>query len=261
MDNRLLCIILSAVSLFIGGCKDSNRTLWDGTWALNGSKSQAYGSYFTVVIDSNSVVTVVNEAYSFRFQCNNKEFENGEGHTIICASISGNQWRLTRRSNGKDSGTSIWNISADGKTLTIHSSEVRSNETQGLHETEFMRRSGTRGFAGRWQDKAPFRSRPSILNVALDGHRLHLAYPSIGQYSDSPLDGTSVPVHGPRVRPGTAIVVRLIDPREFSTRLTFSGQVIREGTLGVSEDGRTLLQESWDPKNPDEKDHLVYDKQ
>jgi hypothetical protein len=204
---------------------------------------------------------VTNEANSFNFQCNKKEFQNGASHTTVCTPVNGGEWKLTRRINGKVSGTFVWDISSDNETFVIRTTELRPDGTQRASETTFNRRGGTNGFAGRWQEAMPLKLRPKILDVAVDGQRLHLEYPESGQYSDSPLDGFVVPIYGPRVRSGSAISVRAISSREFQTQLMLSGQVVRKGTLEISEDGRTLLQESWAPDNPDEKDHLVYDKQ
>jgi len=204
---------------------------------------------------------VTNEANSFDFRCNKKEFQNGADHTTVCTPVNGSQWKLTRRINGKVSGIFVWDISSDGKTFVIRSSELHSDGTQGASETTFKRLSGTNGFAGRWQEATPLKLRPKVLDVAVVGQRLHLAYPDTGQYSDSTFDGSIVPIHGPRVRSGSAISARAIGPRDFQIQLMLSGQVIRKGTLDISEDGRTLFQESWTPENPDEKDRLVYDKQ
>jgi hypothetical protein len=257
-----LCVVFCIVSLSMVGCKSRTReSVWNGSWKLNASRSQSYGSYFTVGIAPTGVVTVTNEANSFSFRCNGSEFQNGAGHTTVCTPANDSQWRLTGKSNGKDSNESIWDISPDGKVLTIRSSDFHPDGTQGLSKTSFTRRGGTSGFAGRWQDTAPLRSRPKTLDIALDGQHLHFAYPEIGQYSDSPLDGSIVPIHGPRVRPGSAMSLKAIGPREFRTQLIFSGHVIRNGTLDISEDGRTLLQETWEPEDQEEKDRLVYDKQ
>jgi hypothetical protein len=266
MDSRYrylrLCVGLCIACLVIVACKNRNRELdWNGSWKLNMSRSQAHGSYFTVGIAPNGVVTVTNEANSFNFQCNKKEFQNGAGHTTGCTPVNGGEWILKRRINGKVTGTFVWDISSDNETFVIRTTELRSDGTQGTSETTFDRRGGTNGFAGRWQEATPLKLRPKILDVAVDGQRLHLEYPESGQYSDSPLDGSVVPIHGMHVRPGSAISVKAISPQEFQTQLMWSGQVIRKGTLVIGEDGRTLLQESWVPENPDEKDRLVYDKQ
>lgn len=257
-----LFVAFCIASVAIQGCHDRNReSAWNGTWKLNVSKSEAYGRYSTIAIAPNGVVTLTNEAFSFNFRCNNEEFQNGAARSTACTALNARQWKLTNRTNGKDTGTAIWDISPDSRTLTIRPNTFQGDGTQSSSELIYARRGGTKGFAGRWQQITPLRSRPNVLDVALNGQRLHLAYPEIGQYSDSPLDGSIVPVHGPLVQPGASISVRAISPREFYTEQIVSGRVIRKGSMDIGEDGRTLLAESWTPANPDEKDRLVYDKQ
>jgi len=45
------------------------------------------------------------------------------------------------------------------------------------------------------------------------------------------------------------------------TKYSFEGHVIREGTLTLSDDGRTITDESWIPEHVNEKDTYVYEKQ
>jgi hypothetical protein len=153
-------------------------------------------------------------------------------------------------------------LSLDGKSLTIQPLNFDETPDVSGRTKVYARRSGTNGFAGRWQDTAPpLSSRPKILDVALNGGRLHLAFPELGQHSDPPIDGSVVPTYGPSVSPGAGISVKAISPREFSVEYVFSGRVIRKGTISLSGDGRTLLRESWATGDPDQSDRLVYDKE
>jgi len=66
---------------------------------------------------------------------------------------------------------------------------------------------------------------------------------------------------GPGVRAGFAMSVRQEGRLQMHTQLSFGGQVIQEGTLKLSDDGRTVVRELWVPARPSEKDSLVYEKQ
>lgn len=252
---RRFCVRLCIALLALVGCKNRNQeSAWNGTWKMNLAESRPHGAYFTVGIAPDGLVTVANAAYSYSFRCNDKEFQSEDGRTTVCVAKNNRQWILTYKTHGKDTGTYIWDISPDDNTLKIHSS-------QGSGESTFTRRDGMNGIAGRWQETDALRLRPKILQLALEGRRLHFVYPEVGQYTDSPLDGTIVPIHGPRVRQGMTYSVKAISPQELQTQMMFSGRVIHQGTLAISEDGRVLYQEFWSPENPGEKDRLVYDKQ
>ncbi len=185
----------------------------------------------------------------------------GINQTTVCSSVNGSEWKMIGRRNGKETQTSFWNISLDGKTFTTRTNRLHPDGTQTFSEKIFTRKAGTVGFPGRWQEPTPLDSLDTVLQIELNGTRLHLAYPDIGEYSDSPIDGSVVPVQGLRVAPKLAISTREISPLEFDTKTILSGRVIREGTIRISESDRTLVQESWGVQHPDEKDRLVYDKQ
>lgn len=161
MDFRYSSLRLYATlyiaALMIQGCHSRNgESVWNGTWRLNGPKSEAYGRYFMIAIAPDGVVTLTNEASSFNFRCNDKEFQNGAAHTSACIALNLRQWEVTNRINGKDTGTAIWDISADDQTLTIRPNTQRSSELT------YARRGGTKGFAGKWQQTTPLRSRPNV---------------------------------------------------------------------------------------------------
>jgi hypothetical protein len=256
MPYLRLCVAFCIVSLAIQGCKDRNReSVWNGTWMLSMSKSQAHGRYITIAIAPDTGVTLTNDVGSLNFRCDDQEFQNGSAHTSACRALNARQWKLTNRINGKVTEAAIWGISPDDQTLTIR------NGNSGASEFVYARRGGANGFAGRWQETTPLRALLKLMVVALNGQHLHLAYPETGEYSDSPIDGSIVPVHGLLVWPGTTISVKAISPREFDTQTMYSGKAVHKSTMELSEDGRSLLAESWRPDDPDEKDRLVYDKQ
>jgi hypothetical protein len=256
-----LCAILCTASLALTGCKTSTQSAWSGTWKLNLAKSQAY-SHFTIAIAPGGIVTETSETRSVSFRCNNQdEFQMGLGQTTICATVNDKHWLMKNKVCGKVAQMTSWDISPDGRTLTIRSARVLRDKPQPLNEHIWTRASGTNGFAGRWQDTTPLKSRPKVLSISLDSQRLFLAYPDVDQFSEMPLDGSAVPVNSPRILPGFTTAIKAIKPREFDTQTMRGGKVTREGTYTLSDDGRTLLQQFWTPDDPAEKDRMVYDKQ
>lgn len=256
------CLVFTMAALTFSGCHHKGRpAAWNGIWKLNAAKSRVHGAYFTIMIAPNGDVRITNEAYSFSFRCDGKEFSNGTNHTTLCTPVSANEWRLTGKSNGGSPHISIWDLSSDGRTLAICGSEIQPDGSEKPSEIIYERRSQGTGFAGRWQETMPLKTRPKLLVTALRGDILHLAYPEIGQYSDAPVGGTSVPLHGPRVHTGSEISITASGPQGFHTQIIFQGHVVREGTLSLSTDGKTLRQESWTPLKPSEMEVLIYDRE
>ena len=99
------------------------------------------------------------------------------------------------------------------------------------------------------------------LNLSLNDGRFHYGFPEFREYVDAPIDGTSAPLHAPAwQRVGFAMSIRPEGPRQMHIENSFEGRVIRKGTLKLSEDGRTVISESWVADRPDERDSVVYEK-
>jgi len=247
----------------INGCHGWTPS-WDGNWKLNPTKSLVKGGYITIAASPDSGIRLTNDAFNFDFHCDGKEYSNpnGKALTTTCFQVNTTKWKLTYRRNGTMSSEVFWELSPDNNTLTIQGKSIQPNGSSRAVEHVYYRRDGGKGFVGRWQAKNPLESHPTLLKLSVEGNRLHSAYPEFGEYVDAPLDGTSAPVHaGPWAREGFAVSVRKEGPLQMHTESSFEGRVYREGTLRLSDDGRTVVQESWVPERPNEKDSIVYEKQ
>ncbi|MGA8938345.1 MAG: hypothetical protein WB439_04195 [Acidobacteriaceae bacterium] len=224
------------------------------------AESQAYGSYLNVGIAGDGTITKSNGVTSFSFRCNNKEFLDG-AYIGVCAPMGESEWKWTYTLKGKHFETILWDVSPDGKMFTIHSSEIRPDGTQKVNEGIYSRRSGTAGFAGRWQDATPLKGKAKIMGLAIRGGVLHITYPEFKIYADATLNGSIVPIHGPQIRSGAAISITAMSSQELYAEWRFGGKITRGGAFDLSQDGRTIVVNSWALANPDEKNRLVYDKQ
>jgi hypothetical protein len=153
-----------------------------------------------------------------------------------------------------------WELSADGKTLTVKTNSIEIDAPVQATEKVYLRTSGSSGFVGGWQAKKRLASRPQLV-LALNKEALHIALSGVGQYMEPPLNGTDSPCHGPGVPQGLTIAIRPNGPREFVTLRKMDGAIVNQGSLRLSSDGRTLIEEYWPPSRPDEKAILVYEKQ
>ncbi len=96
--------------------------------------------------------------------------------------------------------------------------------------------------------------------LRLDDQILHIGYPNAGLYIDTPLDGLDTAVHGPRTEEGTTYSARLVGRREILTLTKRNGKVLTQGSLKLSNDGRTVT-ESWsNPDRPGGNGTLVYER-
>lgn len=247
------------ISMAALGCSGASP-VWDGTWKLNESKSSIPGPSFLITISPAGEYHYDNGTYSYSFRCDGKEYSTRPNRTISCLQTSAFVIDTTSKENGAKVATAHWELSADGKMLSIKGTSVQADGSVKPREIAYSRTSASIGFAGGWSNTKRLESRPQLL-LALNERSLHIAFSESGQYIDAPLDGSDAPMHGPGVPQGLTMAIRPHGPQEFLTLKKVGGQIINQGSLRLSADGRTLVEESWGPGTPDQKATLVYKKQ
>lgn len=248
---------LSAVASF--GCFGAPPT-WNGRWKLNQSNSTIPGPSFVITQSSAGEYHFDEGSYSYSFRCDGKEYPTTPHRTLSCLQMSASVIETTTKENGVKVSTGHLELSADGKMLTSNRTSVLSDGSVKSTQNAYSRSSGSTGFAGGWKDTKRLESRPQLL-LALDQQQLHISFSEGGQYIDLPLDGSDALMHGPSVPQGLTMAVKPRGPREFLTQKKMGDNVVNQGFLRLSMDGRTLLEEYWRPSQPEQKARLVYDKQ
>jgi hypothetical protein len=259
MKIKHLSWALAMFSMVALGC---SRALpaWNGTWKLNESKSSIPGPNFSITISPTGEFHLDNGTNRYSYRCDGKEYSTTPNRTISCAQTSAVVIDATMKENGAKVGTAHWELSDDGKMLTIKATSIESDGSIKSREKVYLRISASIGFAGGWRDTKRLETRPQLL-LTLNDRTLHIAFGESEQYADPPLDGSDAPLRGSKVPQGVTIAIRPHGPREFLTLKKFGGQITNQGSLRLSTDGRTLTEEYWSPSRPDEKAILVYEKQ
>lgn len=248
--------LISVVAL---GCSRASP-VWNGTWKVNESKSTIPGPSFSIAISPAGEYHVDNGTYSESFRCDGKEYATTPKRTISCLQTGGLAIDTISREKGAKVATAHWELSDDGKMLTLKGTSTQPYGSVKPREMDYSRTSGSVGFAGGWTNTKRLESRPQLV-LALNGRSLRISFAESGQYIDSPLDGSDAPVHGPGVPEGLTMAVTPHGSREFLTLKKMEGQIINQGSLRLSADGRILMEEYWNPKTPEQKARLVYEKQ
>jgi len=234
--------------------------IWNGTWKPNASKSSISGPSFVITISPAGERHYDDGVYSYNFRCDGKEYSTRPSRTVSCLQTSAFAIDTTSKENGVKVATAHWELSPDGKMLTIKEASIQADGSIKPRELVYSRTPGSIGFAGGWNNTKPLELRDNLV-LALNERSFHIAFTESGQYIDLPLDGSDAPMHGPGVRPGLTWGIRPNGPREFSYNRKAGGQIISQGSLRLSADGRTLVEEHWSPRAPNQKSTIVYEKQ
>jgi hypothetical protein len=183
----------------------------------------------------------------------------GNNRTQACVRSSATGLDLTRKENGVKTSSHDWELSADGKVLTSTVTAFRPSGSVITGQFVAWRTSGSNDFAGQWRDPT-YLQRHVDMALRLDSRTLHIGYPTGGEYIDAPLDGVDAPVHGPHVLEGVTYEVRPAGQLEFLILTKRSGKILTQGSLELSNDGRTITDTWWNPDKPAAKSALVYEK-
>ncbi len=251
----LLCVAVLA------GCH-LTPSPWDGQWTLDESKSHFAAPTFTVAVSPEGMYHFDDGAIDYSFRCDGNPYPTaaGTGSSISCTQTGPKTIVLKEKTNGPDSTNTRWELSADGKTLTAIFKLIQIGGSTKDKQLVYARDSDTSGFSGRWKATHPFDSRSKTVVLILNYNAFHIESQDWGQFSDSRLDEPPTPILGANQPFGFSRSVKMLDPRQLQTEDTCAGRVIRRTTWRVSDDGKTLYEESWAPEKSAQKDLLVYQK-
>ncbi len=250
-------VVLCALAV-VFGCRASSPD-WNGTWTLDTTKSSYQNPVFTISISADGEYRYDYGNSSFTLRCDGKDRPIGNNRTQICIKGGVGVLDITQQENGVKTRATKWELSADGKSFTSSVTELQPSGPGIASQMTFSRLSGTNGFAGQWRDTS-YLQQYADMTLKLDNQILHINYPSVGRYIDAPIDGVEVTVHGPHAPEGMTYSARLVGQREFRTLTKRNGKVLTQGSLKLSNDGKSITELWWNPDRPADKGTLVYDK-
>jgi hypothetical protein len=253
--RRFQCVLLCALFATLG-CQTSPG--WSGTWKLNPTRSSYPGQVLTISVSADDEYRF-DESSSHTIRCDGKDQAIGTNRTLICVKSGVTRLDITIKDNGLKTRSTHDELSADEKSFTTTVTEFRPNEPVITSQIIFSRLSGSNGFEGQWRDTS-FLQWHADLILKLDKQILHIDYPSGGEHMDLPLDGAEAAVQGPHALEGGTRAVLPAGKRGFRTVTKRHGKLFSQGTLELSDDGRTITETWWNPDRPDEKSTLVYER-
>jgi hypothetical protein len=252
---RGICIVLTLIPTV--SCRAASPD-WKGTWKLDPAHSDIPGPTIVVSISPDGMW---HNSGDWNFRCDGKEYQATDILTVYCTQVNNSDVEITAFKNGSKVVASHWELSSDGKVLSIKSSSFHDDGSVKVKDSRYARISGSIGFGGGWKNVNPLEAIPSIRQISLQGHTLHQSIPEKGMYIDVALDGTDAVIHGPLSSPEGSIALKERSPREFSATMKMHGKIVSVGYWRISADGHSLTDSYWAPSSPKEKAVLVYEKQ
>ena len=257
MNWRLNCacavFALAAVPCFAAGPS------WDGTWKLNIAKSKFTGDTFTVEAKGN-MMHASDGVVSYDFACDGKAYAVIADRTLTCTGSPAAGYDFMSKAGDKVLSKSHRTFSADGKTMTIHGTEMRPDGTKPEYTDVYKRQSGTSGMVGKWMNVKSQAAAASMV-IQTKGNWIKIYSPEFKNSVEGKMDGSALPMAGANIPPGVTQTIKPDGPSKLHYTVQYNGKVLEEGTQTLSADGKTLVDEEWAPGKMNEKSVAVYERQ
>lgn len=222
-------------------------TLWAatnpfaGTWKLNPAKSK--------LTDQMEVEEAGPSKYTFIFSADNAETIVADatdqpgifGTTFAVTVLSDHQWKVVRKSGGHLMIPAIWDLSADGNTLTDNFTGYRADGTTSNLLYKYTRAARTSGFAGTWESvEEQVNSSFEMQVQPYEGDGLSFINSAQKVTKSIKFDGEDYAAQGPNLPEGYATSGRRLSDSAVELTDKINGKVHDTQQVEVSSDGKTL---------------------
>ena len=239
MTKRSLCS-LAAVCLLTGAAWAATDPL-AGSWKLNPAKSK--------LTDQMKVEEAGPNKYTLNFSGDNTETVVADGtdqpglfgSTASITILSPRQWKMVRKTGGRITISAIWDLSADGNTLTDHFTGYRADGSTTNLLYVYTRIGGTSGFAGTWESTEEQVNSEFELQIQPYGDDgVSVIYPAQKMTKNIKFDGKDYSAEGPNLPAGYATSGRRLSNQSVELTDKINGKVFDTQQVEASPDGKTL---------------------
>ena len=208
---------LAALWLFTSICAAgtaSAQNPFAGTWKLNQEKSRMTGDIirFGPAADDSMELTRDGVTYSFRADGNTYAVPSGDA--AIWRQTGPDSWTTEHRKlDNKLLNIDHWQLSSDGKSLTVTTSGAKANEDLYTNTAVYARTEGTSGLLGSWKSTSVTLNSPSKLVIQEQGlDRLVFVVAAQKTRCELTMDGKETAVDGPDIPAGLRLSLTRTGP-------------------------------------------------
>jgi hypothetical protein len=211
-----------------------------GDWKLNPSRSK--------LTDVMRVESLGGNEYVFNFGSgpetivvDGKDQPGHFGSTLSIAIEGPEAWKVIRKRNGRVTISAIWNLSADGSTLTDHFTGFNPNGSPYHLDYVYQRKGAGSGFEGEWVSTSETVTSIITLQVRpYEGDGLSFIEPSIDVTRNVKFDGKDHPNAGSNATPGSTSSIRRVNENALEMTYKINGKVLYTQQIELSSDHKTL---------------------
>lgn len=259
MKKTLAALCLSLITALPTFAADSP---WVGTWKSNIAKSKVTGYTFTYTKMPDGMIRYDDGGpFPRNFRLDGKEYPMAGGRTTAWTATGPNTWDSIARFKGVILFKAHRTLSADGKTYTITTTGTEADGSTSTSKSTYARVTGTSGLEGKWRATKAEGTEDTVIISAKADNILHWESPASKETYEGRLDGSDLPVRGPRTSGEVTIAYRQQSKNSLSYVTKDKGKVVYLGTQTLAADGKSFTDVSWAPGKENEKASILYEKQ
>ena len=221
---------------------NAQSNAWNGSWQLDRSSLQYDGPSFSITEDADGYTLTRGGKARPKVICNGKPNPPVDGVVTTCTK-TGNGYELVNTRDGKPQSKAKIEVSSDGNTLT-RTADITPADGSPFTLTTISKRTGGSGTnaTGDWKESSFNESQDTgVLTIAIHGDSIDFKETDNDKPITAKLDGTPVTM-GPR-----SMSVKLADPHTLKVTYSFNGEVARENTFVLSQDGQSIQETDVTP--------------
>lgn len=232
---------LSLVLMLGAGVSGAATDPIAGNWKLDASRSKLF--------DEMKVAAAGPNAYALNFGGDNIEtiVANGTdqpglfGTTFAITVLDDHHLKCVRKNDGRTTISAIWELSADGNTLTDHFTGYRADGTTSNLLYTYTRAAGSTGFAGTWDSvETQVNSKYEMQIEPYDNGGLSFITPAQKMAKKIKFDGKDYAGEGPNLPAGYVTSGRRTSDHALELTDKINAKVLDTQDVEVSADGQTL---------------------
>lgn len=250
------------LSLIIAAAHGSADAPYNGTWKLNAAKSDFGERTVEFSEEVNGSVTVTRAGQSYIVRTDGKDYPTPWGETESWRPLGGDKWEVTLKRGATVTSRFIRELSADGKTLTLHVTRIDANGDTAKEEITYQRISGRESdISGKWKLTGMSMQSPRSISISEDGSgAVTLKNINDNVTCIAKTEGRDYPAQGGLWPEGWTCAVTRTDPMGLKITWKKDGDVMIEEAISASNDGKSLTSVMSTPGTK-EKLKAIFDRQ
>jgi hypothetical protein len=230
-----------------------------GKWKMNLAKSDFGQTTVTYESLPGGEWQTTGFGVTYKFKMDGKDYPDGMGGASAWKAVDAYTWEIVGKVKDKTTASDTLKLSADGKTLTDTSKQMKPDGGTMDSTTVFQRVSGGPGLGGKWQTKKVSGAAGGIEFAPSGADGLSFKDTDMGMTCDSKLDGKDYPCTGPMTPPGFTVAMKNAPPRSLDITVKKDGKPLFEATYTVAADGKSMVETGGAVANT-EKFKITFDR-